>query len=463
MKKKCLLLIVSLLFLGSLAVPVSAQSAIRVTNDRIAFQFPESAAFSAEIQSTAQISSVVLEYGVDQLTCGTVIAEAFPDFTPATDVKASWTWEMRQTGSLPPGASLWWRWRVTDAAGNQFTSPEQTATWLDHQHAWQTLTGGDINLHWYSGGAAFGQTLHDSAAQALVRLTRDIGVKTDRPVDLYIYANTQDMQAAILYEPSWTGGEAFPENNIVIIGITPSELDWGKSTEAHELTHVLVGHETFSCLGFVPTWLNEGLAVYGEGGPDSSMQSTFDSALAGNTLSSVRSLSGNFPEAIDQANLAYGESYSLVNYLIKQYGRDKMTALLLSLRDGNTADQALQTVYGFDVDGLEDAWRTAIGAPSRTGGSQPTPLPTPTIVPTIEPIAGVPFELGASPTAASATPVLTPTPVVPQATTAAGSAPNASNTGLILAGLAVCACLLAFLVLLVLAIVFGVRLSRRAK
>ena len=28
---------------------------------------------------------------------------------------AEWTWEMRQSGSLPPGASLWWRWRYTDS------------------------------------------------------------------------------------------------------------------------------------------------------------------------------------------------------------------------------------------------------------------------------------------------------------------------------------------------------------
>ncbi len=33
------------------------------------------------------ITSVVLEYGVNQLTCGTVDAKAFPQVTPGTDVK----------------------------------------------------------------------------------------------------------------------------------------------------------------------------------------------------------------------------------------------------------------------------------------------------------------------------------------------------------------------------------------
>ena len=76
------------------------------------------------------------------------------------------------------------------------------------------------------------------------------------------------MRDAVLYEPGWTGGLAYPDHNIVIIGITPDQMDWGKRTQAHELTHVLVGQLTFSCLGDMPTWLNEGLAMYGEGGPE---------------------------------------------------------------------------------------------------------------------------------------------------------------------------------------------------
>jgi hypothetical protein len=40
---------------------------------------------------------------------------------------------------------------------------------------------------------------------------------------------------------------------------------WDRTHVIHELTHVLVGHYAFSCIGSVPTWLNEGLAMYSEG------------------------------------------------------------------------------------------------------------------------------------------------------------------------------------------------------
>ena len=33
----------------------------------------------------------------------------------------------------------------------------------------------------------------------------------------------------------------------------------------HELAHLLVEEVTFNCFGGLPTWLDEGLAVYAEG------------------------------------------------------------------------------------------------------------------------------------------------------------------------------------------------------
>jgi len=410
------------ILLGSMALRVHAQSGIQLVSNEAPLSFPESATFRAEFKAGANITSVVLEYGVDQLTCGTVVAKAFPQFTPAVNVQVEWTWEMRQSGSLPPGASFWWRWQVQDANGVQFTSPKQTMLWLDSLHSWQVISGGNINLHYYEGGQAFGQAMHEAAVQALVRLTQDVGLRPEKPVDIYIYANTNDLRDAILYEPAWIGGQAFPEDNIVIIGVSTDQLDWGKSTEAHELTHVLVGHLTFTCLGFIPTWLNEGLAMYGEGGLQPVELAQFDQAKVADQLLTLRSLAGSFSEESDRATLSYSESYSVVNFLIQTYGRDEMTTLLTSLRNGATADEALQSVYGFDTDGLEDAWRTSIGAAPRVGISNPTPVFTATQVPTIVPVGAAPV----APAASTPRPTQVQAPVT-QVTIAQTPSPTAAS------------------------------------
>lgn len=371
------------------ASPVQPALQAEVTRNEIILNFPETATFQLSITNDVEITSIVLEYGNEQQTCGDVIAKAFPQFTPGTSVEAEWTWEMRQSGSLPPGAQLWWRWRVTDASGNEAVTETQTATWLDDDRNWQTVSNGDfLRLHYYEGDQAFIADLAKAAYSGLLFNETQSGLKADSPIHIYIYNGTDDLKEAILYEPSWTGGQAFPDQDIVIIGISESDLEWGRDAMVHELTHVLVGHLTFSCLGDVPTWLNEGLAVYSEGGLDIYSQQQLEDAIRDDTLLSVRSISGGFSEVPDKAYLSYSQSYSLTKYLIETYGQEEMTALLVSLRDGTTIDEALLQTYGFDIDGLEDAWRQAIGAQPRPVTAQPTAQTSPTFVPTIVPISG---------------------------------------------------------------------------
>lgn len=385
----------------SLLLPTSAFAAspADVTNDRVTFDFPISATFSATITANAEIRSIVLEYGNEQQTCGDVVAKAFPQFTPGARVDAEWVWEMRQSGSLPPGAKLWWRWRVTDINGVETVSETKTATWLDDNHNWKTLDEGLINFHWYQGDEAFARDLMNAAQNGLKFNETESGLTAESPIDIYIYGNTNDLKDAILYEPSWTGGQAFPDQDIVILGISQTDLDWGRNSIVHELTHVLVGHLTFSCLGDVPTWLNEGLAVYSEGELDPASQQQLDEAIQNDTLLSIRSLSAGFSEVSDKAYLSYSQSFSVVKFLVETYGQEKMTALLTSLRDGVTIDEALTNTYGFNVEGLEDEWRAGIGAKPRAVSAQPTAQPTATFVPTIVPVSGFQFSQITTPTA----------------------------------------------------------------
>ena len=393
------ILLALVLSLNLFAVPSAlAAPQADVTNDQPVIQFPNTITFRAKITGNTNITSVVLEYGSEQLTCGDVVAKAFPEFTPGKSVDVQWTGDMRQSGSLPPGATIWWRWHYTDENGKETVSDQQTIAWLDSEHNWKTVKKDKLNLHWYSGNQSFAQELLDAAQSGLDFNRTKSGLVAEAPIDLYIFANTNDLKDAILYEPTWTGGQAFPDHDIVIIGISKNDLEWGKDAIVHELTHVLVGHLTFSCLGAVPTWLNEGLAVYSEGELDAASQTQLDEAIKADTLLTVRSLSAGFSEVSDKAYLSYSQSFSIVKFLVETYGQEKMTALLIALRDGATVDDALTQTYGFNIEGLEDEWRQAIGAQPQISSAQPTAQPTPTYVPTIVPISGAPLANQISPT-----------------------------------------------------------------
>src|SRR6266498_69143 len=154
------LIIAFLVSLSLLSViPAHAASNADIAQNKVLLKFPETATFQITVNNSVEIKSIVLEYGNEQQTCGEVIAKAFPQFTPSKTVSAEWTWDMRQSGSLPPGTQLWWRWRVTDANGNATVTDTQTVFWLDSLHHWQTVTNGQLNLHFYGIDKSFAQEM----------------------------------------------------------------------------------------------------------------------------------------------------------------------------------------------------------------------------------------------------------------------------------------------------------------
>ena len=163
-------LIIFFLMFGMLVTPlrpVLAAPSADVKNDKVTFSFPETATFSASLSAAADIVSVVLEYGDVRQTCGEVIAKAYPMFAPGKNVDVEWVWDMRQSGSLPPGASIWWHWRYTDANGKEYVTDTMNATWLDDVHKWQTITSDFLRLHWYKGDQAFAKDLLNAAVNGL--------------------------------------------------------------------------------------------------------------------------------------------------------------------------------------------------------------------------------------------------------------------------------------------------------
>lgn len=396
--------------------------------------FPNTISFETSVSSASKIVSAEIHYGVKQDTCGTVEAIAYPELDDGTQPVISWEWDMRQSGSLPPGAEIWWQWQVTDENGATTAGERQTVTWLDSIHPWYTQEQGLIRIHAYQQSANQVAELLTTATQALDTLSAQTGIAPKDPVDLYIYANTEDMRDAILYEPGWTGGLAYSEYNIVLIGISADQFEWGKRTEAHELTHVLVGDYTFSCLGSLPTWLNEGLAVFGEGGPEDYSKEQFYQAVTDDTLLSFKVLSGGFSEDPDKADLSYSQSYFMVNYLIEKYGQGKINHLLNDLSAGKDLDASLQAAYGFDLAGFEKEWRTSIHARAVSGSAETSASATPTMIATI-PLFSLELEGGNSSTQVEkSTPTLEPsvtaTPVAGAATPAATEAAAATGLGL---------------------------------
>ncbi len=354
-------LVVLWLFSPSL---VAAEAGIVVLHSDVDVDFPNRAVFTVEAESYVEIVDARLCYKVDRMNYAEVVSEGWADFAPARKITASWTWDM-SNASLPPGAGVTYWWLIRDSDGNRYETAPEVMHFNDTRFAWQTLTGTaagteGLTLFWYKGSDYFVQELMAACEGGLARLTQDIGAYPDRPIKIYIYATTSDLQGAMVFSQEWTGGVAFVDFSIIAIRIPPSELEWGKKALVHELTHLVVRQATFGPYGQLPVWLDEGLATYNEGELDPVLRSSLQQAASKGELISVRSLCSPFSAYTDKARLSYAQSYAIVEYLLDNYGQEKMLDLLTVLKEGSTYDEALTSVYGFDIDELDVLWRASL-------------------------------------------------------------------------------------------------------
>lgn len=356
-KKAVLSILVAGLFLVlSSPINVGAADGLRVLESRVEVDFPMKVNFSLAAASDTDISDIRLHYTVDRMRHAEVISEVYLEFEPSAQVDARWSWDMRKTGGLPPGSGLSYWWTVEDASGSKLETEPTPVQVNDIRYPWRSLSEGLLTLYWYEGDEAFARELMATAQQALVRLASYAGAELESPADIYIYAKSEDLLGAMIFPQEWTGGVAYTRFSTIAIGISPGDLDWGKRAMAHELTHLVIHQVVFNPYNDLPTWLDEGLAVYAEGPPEPVFVNLLVEAINEDRLITVRSLSSPFSAYAEESLLAYAQSYSLVDFLINNYGQSRMLELLNTFREGSGYDEAIETVYGFDMDGLNELW-----------------------------------------------------------------------------------------------------------
>jgi hypothetical protein len=167
---------------------------------------------------------------------------------------------------------------------------------------------------------------------------------------------------------------AFPDTAMLSADNAPEDI------ARHEVTHIVV-RQAVPAPYSVPDWLNEGLAVYSQSEPLSFHRNAIESAIESGRVLSLRSMStASVGGTAERSSLFYGQSWSVVTFLIETYGEAQFADLFAAFRTGATTGEALEQVYGFNQDGLENAWRESVGLPPRQAVT--TPDDSPSVTPT---------------------------------------------------------------------------------
>jgi hypothetical protein len=348
--------------------PSPAQEAIKVLDQGSTTAFRDHVTFTLTAESSAEIVAVDLFYKVvGQIATSRNEAE----FSPGTSISAEFVIDQTESANYsPPGTEIEYWWRITDAAGNELKTERERLLYLDDRYPWQTRQNERLTLYWYEGDQDFGQSLFERANTALDTLETDIGIALEEPIKIFIYGSHNDLLGALRASAQeWTGGVAFTEFGVVLIGVHPRQLNWGLNAMTHEMTHLVIHQATANPFGDLPRWLDEGIAVYNENRNelDQDFRPIFERAVADNELMTLRTLSSPFPSDPLLANLAYGQSGAIVKFVVDTYGSEAMANLLDIFAEGALYDEALEQALGVNTDQLDNQFRLSLGMPPLPG------------------------------------------------------------------------------------------------
>ena len=151
----------------------------------------------------------------------------------------------------------------------------------------------------------------------------------------------------------------------------------------HELTHVIF-HELVRLNDLVPTWFDEGLAVYNQTYHEPEMQQRFNDALKTHSLLRLDTLADGFPANSDKAYLAYAESWQFMSYMYNTFGITKMAHLIHLMNTSSGAfEYEMTSAFGKDSTQIENQWLISLNQPPilpPTQSTQPTAQPSHKVV-----------------------------------------------------------------------------------
>lgn len=346
--------VILLVFLLFPSMNARAQTGEPLSNVLLDYEFGSTINISAEITQPAVFSSMLLILQPDGQSPRQLSMEA------DSEGFVSITYDLSQQ-PIHPFARVYYWFELTRQDGSVHTTSSYWFDYLDNRFTWQTNQSDLFEISWVDGDAAFGLKLQEIAREGLKKATTTLTVAPDLPIRIFVYPTVAALKEALnLSGQDWTAGHASPEIGVILVSNdnpTPERIEMERQIP-HELMHILEYQATKGQYSNNPVWLSEGLATSVELYPDPDLQRVFNEAYANNSLFPFSSLCEGFPPDATDAQLAYAQSASFVNFLYGRFGSQTILKLIENSTSGLTCENSVLTTLNSPLDQLQQEWLT---------------------------------------------------------------------------------------------------------
>jgi hypothetical protein len=377
MTRRLIALLAGAALVAMLALAPTASADTVIESSTVDNGYPSALTFKLNAHADSNITDVTLNYAITGR--GTSALGKPADLTPGKSVSTSVSVQTNSANSyIPVGSEFIYHWEITTADGAKFTGPDQTFFYLPPNQDWQNVKGDFMTVYYHGDKQALanaylkaGVETYNKMAVGLLKTTlKQVPVKVILFDDEKESSQARPPTSATFDATTTTCGTKVTSDIVLVIPVSCGTAD-RTDTLRHEFTHIINEAAGEGPLGKLPSWLDEGTAVYGQTTPGDNFTGAFNAAVRANRLLSFASM-GQAPSEANNVNLFYGQSYMAVKYLIDTFGADKYATFFATIKQGARFDQAMQQVFGYDLNGFETAFRQANGlAPQQAPSATP--------------------------------------------------------------------------------------------
>lgn len=400
-----------------LPASTSAQSPEFTTT--IENDYPQFLRFHLTTSAPGVVTDVTLHYRV---TGAGSLARAKPEeFEPAANVQVEVRVPTGTLGFIPVGSEFTYHWDLTLEDGTVLEGEDETYIYLPPGKDWKSVHNNFMRVYYHGNRESVALRFLEAAERTYARMGRLLQTQLEIiPVNTILFAEESDLEGA---QP--TRSEAYDAatflcgtqvaNNVIFVLDRSCGTGDRSDTLRHEFAHILTKAAGESALGKVPSWLDEGTAVYAQTEPGRGFTDPFEVGVAINRLIPFSTMnSGNTNP--NQVGLFYGQSYAMVRFLIDRGGDEAFANLFATIKAGNRFDTAIEIVYGLTLVEFENEFRAFHDLPPREPPATPVrrqPTSTPEATPaaaqpqSTPPPAAAPEQADPEPTASPAQPAST--------------------------------------------------------
>ena len=374
---------VSLWAFSGQAMAQSAVAGIELVSSEVTSEFQEGIRFEVDVRSAAEIDEIAVRFRIGQREVGAYEYLEPEESSGGDSVSASAFYRTNTSARyIAPGTIITYRFEVTDVEGNRLETEEAEYIYHDDRFEWDEISNGIVTVSYHGPVSFRAKDVLDATVQTLEVMGPLLGAGVDEPIRITMYNNWPEMRPAlppaseVSRRELITEGQAHsPEGVLLVLGGAPR----ASGVASHEVTHILVHRAGEGALGRVPSWLNEGLAEFGNIQPGESYDRALAYAIRTNNLLPITGMDSQ-PGTPEDVIIFYGQARSIVHFMIQEYGAEKMRELMATTKSGKNYRSAIPEVYGITPLELENQWRDRLGVEHRhlpdAQSALPTPLPT---------------------------------------------------------------------------------------